>query len=66
MLEMMVGLRCDEMGMAHRLVVMMMVHALRPKDKAKALLVMLPKVAPTQARLTSLVKCERGMSCVGL
>jgi hypothetical protein len=28
MLEMMVGLRCDEMGMAHRLVVMMMVHAL--------------------------------------
>jgi hypothetical protein len=28
MLEMMVGLRCDEMGMAHHLVVMMMVHAL--------------------------------------
>jgi hypothetical protein len=46
-LEMMVALQRDVMGMMHHLMMMTMVHALRPKVKVMVLRVMLPEIAST-------------------
>jgi hypothetical protein len=59
-LEMMVALQRDVMGMMHHLMMMTMVHALRPKVKVMVLRVMLPEIASTRPQLTSPVMCEGG------